>query len=86
MCLHIRFQRSARGGTVGHVEGQHAGLLAQRLDIVGHCLCFFHTAAAMHHHVEAIARDTQRNGPADAPARAGHQHAWIPCHACPLSR
>ena len=32
----------------------------------------------MHHHVEAIARDAQRDGPADAPAGAGHQHASIP--------
>ena len=32
------------------------------------------------------ARQAQRDGPADAPAGAGHQHASIPCHACPLSR
>lgn len=82
----IGLQRGACGLAVGYVERQHAGLLAQGLDLGHHGLCLFHAAAAMHHHVEAVARDAQRDGPADTPAGAGHQHASIPCHACPLSR
>ncbi|MNV39820.1 hypothetical protein D3C71_1314110 [compost metagenome] len=84
--LHIGLQRRARGVTVGHVEHQHAGLSAQRLDVGDHRLCFLDAAAAMHHHIETIARDAQRDGAADAPAGAGHQHGQIPCHASPLSR
>ncbi|MNV82093.1 hypothetical protein D3C71_1758070 [compost metagenome] len=82
----VRFQRSARSIPVGHIEHQYPGLPAQRLDLGHHGLCVFDAAAAMHHHVEAVARATQRHGTADATAGAGHQHGQIPCHASPLSR
>ncbi len=82
----VRFQRGTRGIAVADVEHEHPGLSAQRLDLGHHGLCFLDAAAAMHHHIEAVARATQRHGTADAPAGAGHQHGQIPCHASPLSR
>jgi len=84
--LDIGLQCAACGIPVGHIERQHAGLPAQCLDFVHHCLRLVHAAAAVHGYIEPIARDAQRDGPADAPAGAGDQHAPIPCHACPLSR
>ena len=62
------------GVTLTHVEGQAPGLATQCANFRGHLFGGFAPCVIVDHDVIAIARQAQRDGPANAAAGPGDQH------------